>query len=70
MDTVHLSKKCPYCSTSLPHDATLCFSCKRKVGPSNRHGVAQKPFDWVGYGSAIFAIGAFGVFLWFAFFKN
>ncbi|GBC59110.1 hypothetical protein DENIS_0041 [Desulfonema ishimotonii] len=56
------TKKCPYCSVVLGINDTLCFSCKRKVGPSNKYGIAKKPFDWKAYLMLILSVGAF---IWF-----
>ncbi len=64
-----LTKKCPYCSVTLAKEDTQCFSCKRKVGKANEHGIAEKPFDWMGYGSAILSIIALIYFIWWAFLR-
>jgi hypothetical protein len=64
------TKKCPYCSVVLGIDDSACFSCKRKVGPSNKHGIAEKPFDWMGYATTILSIAAFIYFIWWAFLKK
>lgn len=61
------SKKCPYCSVTLQVNDQKCFSCKRKVGKPNKHGIAEKPFDWMGYSMTIISIGAFVYFIWWAF---
>lgn len=44
-----LTKVCPYCSTHLLKTATECSYCKKKVGPANRQGIAEKPTDWKAY---------------------
>ncbi len=69
MSDVYNFKKCPYCSVNLPLNVTSCFSCKRKVGPMNRNGIAKKPFDWMGYLSTIVSVGAFAWFIWWAFLR-
>lgn len=64
------TKKCPYCSVTLGLDDTVCFSCKKKVGKSNEHGIAKKPFDWKGYLLSIISIVGLAYFIWFAFLKE
>jgi hypothetical protein len=63
-------KRCPYCSANLKNSETRCFSCNRKVGESDRHGIAKKPFDWKGYGMSLLATVAFIGFMWWAFFRK
>lgn len=58
------SKKCWNCFVRLPLDVTMCYSCKKKVGEVNEHGIAQKPFDWLGYTLAIVSMTAF---VWYMF---
>ncbi|PID74005.1 MAG: hypothetical protein CSB33_00660 [Desulfobacterales bacterium] len=61
------TKKCPYCSVSLGIDDTECFSCKKTVGPVNRYGIAQKPFDWMAYLMLILSISGLIFFIWYFF---
>lgn len=42
-----LIKKCWNCDIKLPLEATVCFSCKKKVGPPDKRGIAIKPTNWV-----------------------
>ena len=42
-------KTCPYCSVRLSADAEECYSCKKKVGPINKYGVASKPPNYWSY---------------------
>lgn len=64
------NKKCPYCSTTLGLHDTVCFSCKKKVRESNRHGIAKKPFDWMGYLLSFASLAALVYFIRFVFFKE
>ncbi len=61
------TKKCPECFERLTMDAKVCQFCKTKVGPPNKHGIAQRPFDWLGYGTAVIAVSAFAGFLYWLF---
>ncbi|MFZ5571791.1 MAG: hypothetical protein ACOZF0_15430 [Thermodesulfobacteriota bacterium] len=63
-------KKCPECYTKLPMNAQKCHSCNQKVGEIDKFGFAKKPFNWVGYGSALVLWIAFGYFFWWAFLKD
>ncbi len=64
------TKKCPYCSVVLKIDDEFCFSCKRKVGKINKHGIAEKPFDWKGYSMAVISALAFVFYIWWAFLRK
>jgi hypothetical protein len=64
------AKRCPYCSTPLPSNAKECFACHAKVGEMDKFGLAKKPFDWKAYLLCILSIVGFGVYIWWAFFKN
>jgi hypothetical protein len=63
-------KKCPYCMVYMKLDAQICDSCKQKIGKVNRLGFAQKPFNWKGYGAAVFGIVIFIAYMWWAFFSR
>ena len=64
------TKKCPFCYTYLPMHAKTCTSCHKKVGDVDKLGFATKPFDWAGYLIAILSIVAFGIFMWWGFFRE
>ena len=66
----YLTKKCPHCYAYLPLDATVCTSCKSRVGEVDKLGFAKKPFDWRGYLMAVLSIAALVVFCWWAFFRQ
>ena len=66
----HLTKKCPECYTYLPLSAQVCNSCNAKVGPVDKLGFAEKPFDWRGYLLAILSIVGFAIFVWWGFFRE
>ena len=61
------TKKCYECFTHLPLDATVCHSCKAKVGPVDRNGIAQKPTDMKSYVIFVLALAALIAFFWKAF---
>lgn len=64
------TKKCPYCSVNLGARETKCFSCHKPVGKANKHGVAEKPFDWKGYGLSILSVTALIFFIYYAFLRK
>jgi hypothetical protein len=64
------TKRCADCSTELSLTAVRCTGCGRRVGPADQHGRAKKPIDWTAYGMCAFAWIAFGLFAWWAFFKE
>ncbi len=64
----HATKKCPYCYTHLSLDAKICFSCKRKVGKVEKHGMAKIPVDWISYIVCLIAWLGFFLYIWWAFF--
>ena len=64
------SKKCPHCSIYLPVEANRCTSCKQKVGPPDKYGIAKKPVDLKAYIIAILSIAALGYYIWWAFLKQ
>ncbi len=47
--TTRKTKTCPYCSVPLALNAEECFSCKRKVGKVDKHGIAGKPVNYKAY---------------------
>lgn len=59
-----LIKVCPYCSTHLLSNATACTYCKKKVGPMNKQGIAEKPTDWKAYTACFISWGALIVYFW------
>ncbi len=63
-------KRCPECFARLPIDAKQCHACNQKVHEVNKLGLAKKPFNWIGYISAIGLWVSFGFYLWWAFFKK
>jgi methionyl-tRNA synthetase len=63
------TKKCPYCSTYVKHDADRCEACKRRIGPPNEYGVAKKPVNVVSYLTALGAVAAMVAYFFWAFVK-
>ena len=63
------TKKCPECFAYLPSNATVCDSCKTKVGAADERGIAKKPTDWKSYFMAILGFVALGIFIWYSFFR-
>lgn len=59
-----LTKVCPYCSTHLLNSATACSYCKKKVGPVNKQGIAEKPTDWKAYLAFGISWGVLFVYFW------
>ncbi len=59
-----LTKVCPYCSTHLLMSAAECTYCKKKVGPVNRQGIAEKPTDWKAYTACFLSWGAMFAYFW------
>lgn len=59
-----LTKVCPYCSTHLILNATECTYCKKKVGPVNKQGIAEKPTDWKAYTACFLSWGALLAYFW------
>lgn len=64
----YVSKKCHGCYTYVPLDATICPSCKVRLGKVGPHGMAQKVIDWKGYLAFLVALAAFVIFCIYAFF--
>jgi len=69
-ESSHITKKCPQCFTYIPLDATICPSCKAKVGGVDKHGMASKGTDWGSYLICILAWLTLAIYVWFAFFKS
>jgi len=65
----HITKKCPQCYTYIPLKAEICPSCKTRVGKVDRHGMATKRIEWTSYLICFLAWLAFGLYVFFAFFK-
>lgn len=63
-------KRCPECFTKLPLRAQKCHACNQKVGEADKFGLAKKPFNWVGYGTALILWIVFGFFFWWAFLRD
>ncbi|MFP4475711.1 MAG: hypothetical protein ACLFOY_09115 [Desulfatibacillaceae bacterium] len=64
-----MTKKCPYCSTTLGYDETLCIACKNKVGEANENGIATKPGAWKAYVSFGFALCLLGGYIYWFFLR-
>jgi len=59
-----LTKLCPYCSTHLLVSAKTCSYCKKKVGPINKQGIAEKSTDWKSYTVCFISWGALFFYFW------
>jgi hypothetical protein len=66
----YISKKCPECMEYMPLHADVCPSCRTRVGKINKHGMAARKTDWKGYLTAIVAWLCFGLYVWWAFFRE
>ena len=64
------SKKCPECFAYMPLRATVCPACKIKVGGVHKHGKARRAVDWKAYTAAFLSALAFGLYIWWAFFRK
>ncbi len=69
-ETMNVSKKCPYCFTYMSLKVLSCPSCKEKVGPVDKYGMASKITDYRSYFISFAASIALIVFLYYAFFKE
>jgi len=69
-DSGHSYKRCPECFSKLPHHAKTCHECGQKVHEADKYGLAKKPVNWLGYGTALVLWIIFGYFLWWAFFRT
>ena len=65
-----VTKKCPECFTYLSLNTTKCPSCNTKLGDVDKLGFAKRPFNWMGYLTAILSILGLCVFIWWAFFRE
>lgn len=64
------TKKCPYCSVTIKINDTECFSCHKKVGAINEHGIAEKPINWKANILAVISCSAFIYYvIWLFFLK-
>lgn len=54
----------------MPLAARVCPACKTKVGDRDETGMARRATDWKAYGAAFFAIVIFGIYIWWAFFRE
>ena len=62
-------KRCPECFARLPLETDFCSACCQKVGDVNKYGLAKKPINWRGYSICLVSMLAFGIYIWWAFFK-
>ena len=69
-DLEYLTKKCPECYVYMPLHAPVCPACQAKVGEVDKLGFAEKPVDWWGYLLALVTMVGFGIFMWWAFFRE
>ena len=65
--TQYTVKRCPECFTELALDATVCVSCKKKVGKVNSYGIAGKPVNWFAYAMCSASWIVFLLYIWWAF---
>ena len=64
---LYISKKCHECYQYVPLEATVCPSCKARLGKIDDHGMAEKLTDWKGYTISIVLFVALVVYLKWAF---
>ena len=64
------TKRCPECTVHIPIDATRCTACGKRVGPVDKHGVAQKAINYRAYAEMLIAFAALGLFVWWFFLKG
>jgi len=69
-DETYSSKKCPECMAHIPADATVCPSCKRRIGKRSDTGMAKKAIDWKSYIMLIISWAAFAFYIWWAFLRE
>jgi len=56
------NKKCPYCFSEMDLRASVCPSCKQKVGNADKHGIAKKhTSSLTGCLAVIFALFLIGI---------
>jgi hypothetical protein len=63
------SKKCPECLVYLARDDKVCFSCGTKVKEADSMGIAKRYVNWKAYLYSLVTAVAFGLYVWWAFFK-
>ncbi len=66
----HPVKKCPECFAYVPLDADRCHDCGARLREVDWLGFARRPIDWRGYLIAFLFAALYGVFLWWAFFRD
>jgi hypothetical protein len=54
----------------MPIDATRCTDCGKRVGPVDKHGVAQKAINYRAYAEMVLAFVVLGLFVWWFFLKD
>ncbi|RTZ95950.1 MAG: hypothetical protein DSY90_11995 [Deltaproteobacteria bacterium] len=64
------SKKCPECLVYLAPDARECFSCGTRVREADAMGIARRRVNWKAYLYSVVTAAIFGLYLWWAFFKD
>lgn len=62
------SKKCPECYEYVSLEATVCPSCKTRLGKVQEHGMAERLTNWKAYIICIILWLALAVYLKWAFF--
>jgi len=68
---LYRTKRCPYCRVNLASHEEKCFSCGHRVGALDpKTGYARVPSRWKNTIVCILAWVAFGVYMWWAFFKK
>ena len=66
----HITKKCPECLSYIPLNAEVCDMCNHKVGEVLHYGMAKKRIDWKSYIICFLSWLAFGLYIWWAFFRE
>jgi RNA polymerase subunit RPABC4/transcription elongation factor Spt4 len=64
----YASKKCPECYSYVPLKATVCPTCKTRLGEVGRHGMAERVTNWKAYIICIIAWLVFIIYIKWAFF--
>jgi len=63
-----MNKICPFCFVPLATEAKTCFSCRKKVGKINKHGMAKKPINYWSYAVCFLIWIIFAFYVLWAFF--
>jgi len=63
-------KKCPNCLTYISLDDEKCPACKSRVGKIGKDGIAKRPVNWTSYIRAMLLWVIFGLYIWWAFFRE